>query len=70
MKLERKNLFCKKLIYKSFADDTNPTVLLGIILEENETFLTFKTAKREYRIYQNSIVSIEETDIIFKEVQK
>jgi len=56
--------FCQKLAY---GDKQEPSVILGIVLEENSNFLIFKTANKEYRISQSLILSLESTNIPFKE---
>ena len=54
---------CKKIIY---GNETNPTVLLGIVENDTEGFITFRTARKEYMISKNSIISLEDTDIPFR----
>jgi hypothetical protein len=62
---QKKVIFCKKLVYGvNFSD---PTIILGVILEENDEFLKFKTAKHEYWINKKLIQSIEDTKTPFME---
>ena len=57
--------FCKKLAYGNKDD---PTVIYGIVLEENNNgFLFFKTGKREYKISRSIIICIECTEKPFKD---
>lgn len=59
---------CKKLIYKGTndLDEEVPFCLIGIIVNEDQQFITFKTARKEYRISKNVVNRIEDTDIDFK----
>ena len=61
-------LFCKKLVYKNTSPELKlkPTILLGIIKSEDDTFITFQTGKKEYVIAKICVISIEQTDILFK----
>lgn len=54
---------CKKL---KFGDPEKPSIILGIIVQEDNDFLVFRTAHREYRISRRLILSIEDTDAEFK----
>ena len=56
--------FCKKI---KFGDDISPTILLGIILSQDETFIVFRTGKRKVHINKQQVVSISDTNIIFKD---
>ena len=56
---------CKKILFKSYGNNTR--ILLGVIIGESEYFILFKTAKKEYQIAKNSVVSIEDTNEIFQE---
>jgi len=70
IKLEQPNKeYCKKLCYKNTSPEIplEPTVLLGIIVSEDENFLTFRTARKQYRISKKCIISIEDTDEIFRD---
>lgn len=69
-RVEQKNLvLCKKLTYKSpFSEKgVKPNIILGIVLGEDSNFVTFKTAKRVYRISKFCIESIEDTTEEFRE---
>ena len=57
---------CKKLAYKRSANDDSPTILVGLVVKEDKNFLYFKTARKEYRINQSLILSMEDTDIEFR----
>lgn len=60
-----KQKFCQKLVY---GDKNDPTVIYGIVLEENNNgFLFFKTGKREYKISRSVIICIEHTEKPFKD---
>lgn len=59
----QKTEFCKKL---KFGERKNPTIVFGIILSEDQNFLVFKTAKREYKVNQSLVLSLEDTNILFK----
>ena len=63
---ERK--FCKKLVYKNTDPkiELKPTVLLGIIKSEDNNFIVFQTGNKEYTISKQCIISIEDTDEVFK----
>jgi len=56
--------FCKKI---AFGDHSDPTVILGIIESEAEGFLNFRTARKRYTINKTTIISIEDTNEIFRE---
>ena len=58
-----KTTFCKKLRY---GNQESPTVLLGIIVNDSNGFIEFRTARRKLMISKNSILSLEETKIIFR----
>lgn len=61
---------CKKLLYKISENDNNPNIIFGLIISEDDNFITFKTARREYKISKSCIVTIEDTDKIFVEENK
>ena len=70
MNEEQENkVFCKKLLYKNAESEFGfrPTILLGIIESEDNDFIFFKTARKVHRISKKFIISIEDTDEIFKE---
>ena len=64
-----KNIFCKKLRYKTDSSNTNidPSILLGLLENEDDYFIWFRTARKTYRISKSAIVSIEDTNEIFRE---
>ena len=56
--------FCKKLRYGNLE---SPSTLLGLIEKEDDTFIWFRTANKTHRISKSAIVSIEDTNEIFRE---
>lgn len=60
---------CKKLIYNSGDEPPfDKKVIFGIIIEEDVSFLVFKTGKkREYRIAKSQILSLQDTNREFEE---
>lgn len=58
-------IFCKKLSYRIGNSDT-PSILLGIVVRDQDGFVTFKTAKREYEISKRCVLKIEETQEVFR----
>ena len=57
---------CKKLVFQN-QNDIKPIVLLGIVLEEDSFFITFRTEKKEYRLAKRLIERLESTTFIFKD---
>ena len=55
---------CKKI---RFGLHERPTILLGLILSEDDFFIVFRTANKKHHINKNEILSIEDTNIEFKE---
>jgi hypothetical protein len=65
--METQNEYCKKIIFNStFKNEFADTVLFGLILSEDDLFIEFKTAKRTYKISRRCIISIQDTDRIFR----
>lgn len=64
--METKHAYCKRLSFNKHSGEDKPTILIGLILEEDDLFLTFKTAHKEYRINKKTIITIEETNILFE----
>lgn len=56
---------CTRLIYQ-VAGYGEPTVIYGLILEEDSEFIIFKTAKKEYKISKKLILMTEETTKNFR----
>ena len=57
---------CKKLVYiKEGADNTS--ILLGIVIEEGDYLIKFKTAKKEYSLSKSLIKEIVDTNQPFLE---
>ena len=54
--------FCKKLIY---GNSDSPDILLGLIITEDDLFITFLTAHNTRRISKKAIISIEDTEEVF-----
>jgi hypothetical protein len=68
MNYEKEKKFCKKLIYVSqLGGQQSPTVLLGIVLLEEENFIIFKTRNNTYTINKKYVESISETKEEFEE---
>jgi len=65
MKIKAKTIeYCKKLEY---GDRTSPTVVLGLVLSQDNNFLIFRTGKHKIYVNLADVISIEGTDVIFKE---
>jgi len=64
--MKSESIKCKRLAYKSKEQDNSPTIILGVVVSEDNDFLIFKTDKREYRISKSLILSIEDTNIDFR----
>ena len=58
--------YCKKITYTDSIGCKSPKVLLGLILSEDAQFIKFKTAKREHLISKRWLISLEDTDEIFR----
>ena len=68
--MEQKNnekTFCKKLVYRLNSLD-KPTIILGIMEAEDSNFYYFKTAKKLYTIAKTTVLTIEDTSELFREV--
>ena len=63
----QKQKLCQKITYKNTEFDKEPSILLGIILKEDNDFVVFQTARREYRISKSCIICIENTNQEFRE---
>lgn len=66
--METEKKFCSKIVYTDTNPEGSPTILLGVILEDKDGFLKFRTARRVYIIRKSLICSIEETDEEFMEL--
>lgn len=70
MKLEQEQeIYCKKLVYKTPFPNGNSfksTIILGVIVSEDSDFISFRTARRTYRISKKCVLSIEDTDQPFR----
>lgn len=64
MKQKLNPVYCKRLRYGS---KKSPIIVLGLILEETEEFIKFRTGKNDYQISKKLILSIEDTKQIFRE---
>ena len=56
-------MYCKRLKWRDEHGDS--VVLLGIISNDDEHFVYFKTAKKSYTINKSVILSINDTNTIF-----
>lgn len=45
-------------------------VLLGLLEKEDENFIYIRTARRSYTFNKKSIISIEDTESEFREVER
>ena len=63
IKMESKKK-CQKIIFQEDNEGT-PKILYGIIISEDEVFLTFQTARRIWRISKTSIKNIQSTNLDF-----
>ncbi len=63
--MQNEKIHCKKLIYQDELRQSH--IVLGIFLSEDESFIRFKTKRREILISKKYIVSISDTDQIFEE---
>ena len=55
---------CKKI---RFGLHERPTILLGLILSEDSDFVVFRTANKKHHISKKEILSIEDTNVEFRE---
>lgn len=59
--------FCKKILFKETAFDKSPTILFGIVTDQDSNFIFFRTANRSYQISKNCVLTIEDTTKLFRE---
>lgn len=59
----RKKEFCKKITY---GNRERPSILLGLIINDIDGFIEFKTARNKIMISKNAIISLEDTTQIFR----
>ena len=65
--MEKEKTYCKKIHYKNVLDDnSSPRILLGLVISEDDTFITFKTARKTYQINKRCVIAIEDTDQLFR----
>ena len=64
--MESEKKFCKKIVYRNYIKGENARVLYGLIVEENDHFVIFKTDKNEFTINKTTILSMEDTKIVFR----
>jgi hypothetical protein len=64
--LKDKKLLCKKITYRRTEFDPSPRVILGIITSEDYDFIKFRTARKEYSVTKQFIISIEDTNEVFR----
>ena len=69
MKMKSTKQKCKRLVYKNTSReyDPSPCILMGVILSEDDGFIKFQTGRKQYTISKSVIISIEDTDIDFRE---
>ena len=67
MNEETRDLNCKKIVCELHMG--RESTLLGLITDMSGDFVKFKTAKRDYMIPKNKIISISGTDELFKEME-
>lgn len=61
---------CQKLVLQNHNKNlasNRPSIYLGLVVEENDFFLKFRTAKHTYMFNKSQIISIEDTDEEFTE---
>jgi len=68
MKQKQKANLCSKIVFKVEGSES-PSVLYGLIISNKSNFVSFKTDKKDYTISKNCILSIESTEIPFRENQ-
>lgn len=56
---------CKRLVIKSSEDQTKIITLYGIVTKEDNIFIYFKTANKNYMFNRNKIEELSDTDIEF-----
>lgn len=61
-------LNCSRLTYQK-PNFSTPCVVLGIVEETRDGLIKFKTARGVYWIPQKSIVTLEPTNVPFREVR-
>lgn len=57
--------FCKKLVY-SEDNQHRPTILLGLIESEDDFFITFRTARKQYLLSKKTVLSVQDTTVVFR----
>jgi len=55
--------FCKRLKY---GNPNDPSVILGIIVSEDDHFIIFRTGRKQYTVSKSMILAIEDTDRVFR----
>ena len=54
---------CMKIVFNEAEPKSGkPSVLLGIIVNQDENFIWFRTANKLYQISTRYVIKIEETD--------
>lgn len=56
---------CEKLIYRK-VNSLTPSILLGIVIYEDQFVIKFQTSKNAYTISKAAIITIEPTNEIFR----
>lgn len=63
--MENKNeKLCKRLRFLSGSG--HETIILGLVLADEEHFLRFRTARREYWVAKDRIILLEDTDQVWR----
>lgn len=65
--METQTQYCKRLIYKNFGNSEIPCIVLGLVIEETHDYIKFKSAKREILLSKTLVLSLEDTNIPFRE---
>ena len=64
MESEHENKLCKKLRY---GNPDRPTVILGIVIKDEDGFIDFQTGKTKITISKRSLISLEDTNEVFRD---
>jgi len=55
---------CKRIEFKNPRGDNS--ILFGVIIEKTKNLICFKTDKRVYLVNKEGIVSLTDTDMVFR----
>ena len=60
--------YCKRIKFDSSEEGAKPIILLGLIEHEDEWEIFLRTGRgKVHRIARRTIISIQDTDIVFEE---